>query len=307
MDLAEKIKQKAFELGFHKIGFARAEILTEELEFLKAWLSKGFHGEMKWLEKEPEKRADPKQLFPEVKTVICAAMNYYTPYEYPKQVGKISRYAWGEDYHEVLKKKLHELLAYIKTLDERAEGKVCVDTSPILEKAWAVKAGLGWIGKHTNLITKEYGSWVFLGEILINLEISDSATIETDHCGNCRACIDACPTNAISEPYQLNASLCISYATIELRKAEIPETISKKLEGWFYGCDICQEVCPWNRFQKPTEQEAFKPRANTIVDLEEILSMDEKKYAERFRRSAMKRAKLHGLKRNAKALKSNVS
>lgn len=303
MSLARKIREKATELGFQKIGFASVESLTIELDRLRKWLNKGFHGKMSWLEREPEKRCNPKLLFPDARTVICVALNYYTPFEYPRQTGKISRYAWGDDYHEILKKKLYELLSYIKTLDQKAEGKVCVDTSPILEKAWAVRAGLGWIGKHTNLITKEYGSWVFLGEILINLEIKDDIKIETDHCGSCRACIDACPTGAIVEPYLLDASLCISYATIELRDGQIPKQIAENLSGWFYGCDICQEVCPWNRFQKPSQEEAFKPRNSTVVDIDEILSLEEERYKEVFRKSPMKRAKLSGLKRNAMVLK----
>jgi len=304
--LAETIKQKAFELGFQKIGFVRAESLTLEKQHLKKWLEEGFHGEMSWMAREPDKRTDPRLLFPEAKTVISVAMNYYTPHRHEEssRKGKISRYAWGDDYHEILREKLSQLLAFIKTLDEKAEGKICVDTSPIMEKAWAVRAGLGWIGKHSNLITKDYGSWVFLGEILVNIEIEDEVSIETDHCGSCTACIDACPTGAILEPYVVDSRLCISYATIELPDAEIPEKIQKNLNGWFYGCDICQEVCPWNRFQKETKERNFHPRnQETSIDLDFILSMTHEEYIKRFRKSPMKRAKLQGLKRNAEALK----
>ncbi len=306
MSIASKIREKAYELGFHKIGFARAEVLNEEFEKLKLWLYKGYHADMAWMAREPDKRCDPRLIFPQAKTVISVAMNYYTPYKHEEShnKGKISRYAWGDDYHEVLKSRLYQLLDFIKTLDSHAEGKVCVDSSPILEKAWAVRAGLGWIGKHSNLITKEYGSWVFLGEILTNLEIKEEIQIETDHCGTCRACIDMCPTGAIVEPYVVNSALCISYVTIELKASKIPESIEEKLNGWFYGCDICQEVCPWNRFQKPTEEKSFEPREKTVVDLDEVLSLDAESYARRFRKSPMKRAKLLGLQRNAKALKS---
>lgn len=304
MLLAEKIKQKAHELGFQKIGFARAEHLEEEAEKLNEWLSRGFHAGMAWMAREPEKRCDPRLLFPPVKTIISVAMNYYTPYEHneAQNQGKISRYAWGEDYHNLLKKRLHDLLDFIKTLDPEVEGKICVDTSPILEKAWAVKAGLGWIGKHSNLITKDYGSWVFLGEILINVEIQDETKIEPDHCGSCRACIDACPTGAIVEPYVVNSNLCISYATIESRDSEIPEEVADRMHGWLYGCDICQEVCPWNRFQKPSAEEAFKPRYGTTIDLNEIIALEPRDYQLKFQGSPMKRAKLEGLKRNAKAI-----
>jgi epoxyqueuosine reductase len=305
--LAEQIKQKAFELGFVKIGFVPAEVLSLEKERLEEWLKKGFHGEMLWMAKEPEKRVNPKLIFPEAKTVISVAMNYYSPHSHDEspEKGKISRYAWGKDYHEVLREKLFLLLNYMKTLDQKVEGKICVDTSPIMEKAWAVRAGLGWIGKHSNLITKDYGSWVFLGELLINVEIEDEAKVEADHCGTCKACIEACPTNAIVQPYVVDSRLCISYATIELRSEELPENIQRNLNGWIYGCDICQEVCPWNRFQKGTKQEEFYPRnGETSLDLDFILSMSHEEYIERFRKSAIKRTKLQGLKRNAKALKS---
>lgn len=305
--LTEKIRQKALEIGLHKIGFARAEELTDESPRLQKWLDAGFHGEMLWMAREPEKRADPKRIFPEAKTIISVALNYYTPHEHEQSEakGKVSRYAWGDDYHDVLKEKLRDLLAFIKTLDENADGKICVDTVPAMDKAWATRAGLGWIGKHSNLITKEYGSWVFLGEILLNLELEYETAIEPDHCGNCTACLDACPTDAITAPYIVDSRRCLSYATIELRASELPAEIEKNLNGWLYGCDICQDVCPWNRFQKPTEETRFEPReGNVSADLDEILSLTPERYAARFRRSAMKRTKLAGFQRNAKALKN---
>lgn len=304
----EKIKQKALEIGFHKIGVARADALAAESEYLAEWLGKKFHGEMRWMEREPEKRTDPKLIFAEAKSVIAVALNYFTPHEHEahEAKGKVSRYAWGDDYHDVVKDKLRELLAWIKSENAEVEGKICVDTAPVMDKAWAQRAGLGWIGKHSNLITKEFGSWVFLGEILLNLELEYDAQNEPDHCGSCTACLDACPTDAIVAPYKVDSRACLSYATIELRSPELPSEIEKNLNGWLYGCDICQDVCPWNRFQKPTEVTRFEPRAgNVSADLDEILNLSTEKYAERFRRSAMKRTKISGLQRNARALKKH--
>ena len=304
----EKIKQKAREIGFHKIGIVRAEPLETEQTHLENWLSQNFHGEMRWMEREPEKRSNPKLLFPEAKSLIVVALNYYTPHEHEENSdkGKISRYAWGDDYHDVLKEKLRELLAFIKSIDSTADGKICVDTAPIMDKAWAVRAGLGWLGKHSNVITKDYGSWIFIGEILLNLELEYNDKIIEDHCGTCTACLDACPTNAIVAPHIVDSKACLSYATIELRADELPAEISENLNGWLYGCDICQDVCPWNRFEKPTEEARFEPRKNNVSpDLNEIISLSQDEYVEKFRRSAMKRTKLNGLKRNAEALKKN--
>jgi len=307
----EKIKRKALEIGFHKIGIARAEPLEAETEYLRQWLGKNFHGEMRWMEREPEKRGDPRLIFPGAKSIVAVALNYFTPHahELPgTSKGKVSRYAWGDDYHDVVKDKLRALLAWIKSENAEVEGKICVDTTPVMDKAWAQRAGLGWIGKHSNLITKEYGSWVFLGEILLDVELEDDAPAEVDHCGSCTACLDACPTGAIVAPYQVDSRACLSYATIELRAPELPVEIEKNLNGWLYGCDICQDVCPWNRFEKPTEETGFEPRAgNVSADLDEILNLSPEKYAERFRRSAMKRTKISGLQRNARALKNNLT
>ncbi|HLM60445.1 MAG TPA: tRNA epoxyqueuosine(34) reductase QueG [Pyrinomonadaceae bacterium] len=306
--LTKQIKQKALEIGFHKIGIVRAEPLREEAERLKEWLAANYHGAMQWMEREPEKRADPKLLFPEAKSIIVVALNYYTPHEHEDsdEKGKVSRYAWGDDYHDVLKEKLRELFAFIQTIDETIEGKICVDTAPIMDKAWAARAGLGWIGKHSNLITKEYGSWVFIGEILLNLELEYETEIVADHCGTCTACLDACPTGAIVQPFLVDSNRCLSYATIELRSPDLPTEITENLNGWLYGCDICQDICPWNRFEKPTEEARFEPRTgNVSADLNEILALSPENYAERFRRSAMKRTKISGLKRNAQALKTS--
>jgi len=304
-ELTNQIKKKALETGFDKVGIVKAEALVTEGENLKTWLEKDFHGEMKWMEREPEKRSDPRILFPGAKSLVVLAMNYYTPHEHENDTskGKISRYAWGDDYHDVVKEKLWELFNWIEAKVPETKGKVCVDTAPIMDKAWAVRAGLGWLGKHTNVITKEYGSWVFLGEVLLDLELEYETEIIEDHCGSCTECLDACPTDAIVAPYLVDSNACLSYATIELRSPELPLDIAENMDGWLYGCDICQDVCPWNRFQKPTDEQRFKPRSNNVTpDLEEILSLNPKEYAEQFRRSAIKRTKITGLKRNAKAL-----
>jgi len=305
--LAEKIKQKAIEIGFSKVGIVPAEPLVSEGARLKDWLERGFQGEMAWLEREPEKRSDPRLLFPEARSVIVVALNYYTKHahETSPRTGKISRYAWGDDYHDIVRGKLTELLDWIKSENSSTAGKICVDTAPMMDKAWAVQAGLGWLGKHTNLITTDIGSWVFIGEILLNLDLDYDVGQVDDHCGTCTACLDACPTGAIVGPYVVDSRKCISYATIELRDDTLPAEVAANLDGWFYGCDICQDVCPWNRFETPTVETRFEPRGGeTSVDLDEILSLTPETYADRFRRTAIKRAKLPGLKRNAAALKS---
>ncbi len=302
--LSEEIRLEARRLGFEKVGFAPAEALTEEGAKLGEWLERGFHGRMAYMARDPMRRADPRSLLPSAKSVVSVALNYYRPDEHVDDpaVGKISRYAWGDDYHDVLRDKLRSLLEWIRERVPETEGKICVDSAPMMDKAWAVRAGLGWIGKHTNLITKEYGSWVFLGELLLSIELDYDSHIEPDHCGKCRVCIDACPTGAIIAPYQLDATKCISYGTIELREAELPEPIKSNLEGWVFGCDICQDVCPWSRFSKETPEERFEPREGVIEPvLRELVEMSQEEFSKRFRNSAIKRAKLEGLQRNAKA------
>src|SRR5437588_7118701 len=281
------IKNRALQLGFQRVGIVRAEALNEEAARLQQWLARGFHGEMKWMEREPQQRTDPGRIFPAARSVIVVALNYYTPHQHHVSIvrvsgssvstgsgsnriertpgvvgtltGKVSRYAWGHDYHEIAGEKLRELLSWTKAQWPQTEGKVCVDIQPMMDKAWAERAGLGWIGKHTNLITPEYGSWVFIGELLLSIELEyDHQRIE-DHCGSCTLCIDACPTQAITEPYVVDSNKCISYATIELRDAEIPSQVSDNLEGWLYGCDICLDVCPWNRFEQLTAESRFQP------------------------------------------------
>lgn len=305
MSITEKLRQKASELGFAAIGFARSEPLRDEAERLENWLANGYAADMAWMHREPEKRSDPELIFPGVKTVISGAVNYFTPYEHARDEssGKISRYAWGDDYHDVVKEKFRLLLTWLADELPGVNGKICVDTTPIADKAWAARSGLGWIGKHSNLITREHGSWVFLGELLIDLEVDRYDEPMDDHCGSCTACLDACPTSAIVSPYVVDSTRCISYATIEYRGEALPKTIVQNLDGWIYGCDVCQDVCPWNRFEKPTDSIHFQPRNNeTSLDLDRISNMEHDEYVERFRRSPMKRAKLAGLKRNAAAL-----
>ncbi len=309
-NFAKQIKEHAARIGFDKAGIVAADALTVEADRLATWLENGFHGEMKWLEREQEKRSDPRILFPGAKSVVVLILNYNTDHKHVDSpaLGKISRYAWGDDYHDVMREKLNELLAWIRTEIPDANGKICVDTAPMMDKAWALRAGLGWIGKHSNLITKEIGSWVFIGEIILDIELDYDTAVVDDHCGTCTACLDACPTSAIVTPYVVDSRKCISYATIELRTEDLPAEIVESQTGWFYGCDICQDVCPWNRFEKPTSESRFEPRlGETSIAIKNVLALTPDTYAERFRRSAIKRAKLPALKRNALALESSFA
>jgi epoxyqueuosine reductase len=305
---ASRIKTQALQLGFSKAGIARAENLATDQDRLQQWLSRGYHGEMKWLERDPAQRADPRLFFPAARSIVVVALNYYTAHEHDDQAadlttGKVSRYAWGDDYHDIMGGKLRELLGWIKSQWPAAEGKVCVDIQPVMDKSWAARAGLGWIGKHTNLITQDFGSWVFIGELLLNLDLVSNEVEVADQCGSCTLCVDACPTNALVEPYVLDANLCISHATIESRAPEIRSDVAPSLDGWLYGCDVCQDVCPWNQLTPVTKESRFEPReGNVNAGLAEIFALDAEGYAKRFRGSAMKRAKLPGLKRNAAAL-----
>jgi len=303
------IKHKARELGFHKVGIVPAVALEAEREHLEAWFANGFHANMNWMRRDDnavKRRTDPREIFPAARSVIVVALNYFTAHEHDENNqthGKLSRYAWGDDYHDVVGEKLRALLAWVSDNFAGAAGKVCCDIQPMMDKAWAVRAGLGWIGKHANVITRDYGSWVFLGELITNLELGPDTHTESDHCGSCRLCIEACPTGAIVADRVVDARQCISYQTIESRDETLPDDIAQNQSGWLYGCDICQDVCPWNRFEKPTTEERFTPRANeTALELAQVLAWTHEEYAARFRKSAIKRAKLSGLQRNARAL-----
>ena len=331
------VRKRARDLGFQKVGIVSADALLEERARLEAWLQRGLHAEMSYLARNPEQRTDPRKIFPGARSVVVVALNYYTPHQHEvalrqydrgdeiktarrtgevstiadrarvnaqsNQSGKISRYAWGDDYHEVMANKLREVLDWIREQWVEAEGKVCVDIQPTMDKAWAVRAGLGWMGKHTNVIAQDYGSWIFIGELILNVELAYDDEEIADQCGSCTLCLDACPTGALVEPYVLNSNLCISHATIESRAPEIRADVASNLEGWLYGCDICQDVCPWNRMTPETSEPRFEPREGNInASLSEIIELTPETYAERFRHSAMKRAKLAGLQRNARAL-----
>ncbi len=305
MSLRDDIKQYGRELGFHRVGIARPDVLQNEHARLNEWLQLNYHGTMHWMERDPELRSDPSRLMENIRSVVVVVHNYYTPHEHTHRpgTGKISRYAWGDDYHDVIRDKLDDLLSFIKDRVGQANGKICVDTAPFMDKAWAVRAGLGWIGKHSNLITREVGSWVFIGSLLLDIELDPDPPMAEDHCGTCTACIDECPTGAIVEPYVVDSRRCISFGTIEFRGETLPDGITKDLDGWIYGCDVCQDVCPWNRFQEPSNERRFEPRnQETSLDLAMIADLTHEEYLDRFRGSPMKRAKLSGLKRNAAAL-----
>lgn len=305
LGLTRAIKEQALLQGFDKVGIVPAVALDAESAKLKEWLARGYHADMSWMARQPEHRVNPNAIFSEARSIVVVALNYYTPscHHDSMATGKVSRYAWGDDYHDVLAVKLRALLDWIKLNHPQAKGKICVDIQPTMDKVWAVRAGLGWLGKHSNVITPEFGSWVFIGELLLNLELDYDREPMEDHCGTCTLCLEACPTQAIVEPYIVDSGKCISYATIELRESKIPDEVGEKLSGWLYGCDICQDVCPWNRFEQVTNENRFQPRSGNVnADLETVLALDQESYADRFRGSAMKRAKLTGLQRNAKAL-----
>ncbi|MCB0282579.1 MAG: tRNA epoxyqueuosine(34) reductase QueG [Calditrichaeota bacterium] len=302
-----RIKEKALSLGFHKVGIASAKKL-ERSEYLKEWLSKGYHGQMHWMENYLDKRLDVRELYPDAKSVVAVAMNYYTPYQHSqdKKHGKISRYAWGEDYHKILKKKLKQLFVEIKSEYPGVDGRLFVDTAPIQDKLWAAEAGIGWQGKNTNILTRNYGSWIFLGELVLNAELDYDQPM-LDYCGSCTACIDACPTQAL-EPYKIDATKCISYLTIEMWDKPIPDAYKDKLENWIFGCDICQDVCPWNRFEKPTDVESFHPQnSNEMPLLNELQALSEDVFRLRFRKSPVSRSKYKNFIRNVNAVIKNQS
>ena len=303
MITSDIIKEKAIELGFHKVGIAKAAKTKQEQERLDEWLDQKKHADMEWIENRKSERGNIFNYFSEAKTVISLGMNYYVGKGQSDLTSdfKFSNYAWGDDYHLVIKSKLFSLLDFIKNKQPNVKGLVCVDTAPIMEKVWAQRAGLGWQGKHTNLISTDFGSWLFLGEIIIDFELEPDDPFTKDLCGSCTACIDACPTHALGE-YELDSGKCISYLTIEHRGDFIEG--HDDLDGWIYGCDICQEVCPWNiSFSKISEEKYFEPRADIINNTDQKwLEIDQEKFSAIFKKSAAKRTKLMGLKRNIKSV-----
>ena len=303
MITSDIIKEKAIELGFHKVGIAKAAKTKQEQERLNEWLDQKKHADMEWIENRKSERGNIFNYFSEAKTVISLGMNYYVGKDQSDLTSdfKFSNYAWGDDYHLVIKSKLFSLLEFIKNKKPNVKGLVCVDTAPIMEKVWAQRAGLGWQGKHTNLISTDFGSWLFLGEIIIDFELEPDDPFTKDLCGSCTACIDACPTHALGE-YELDSGKCISYLTIEHRGDFIEG--HDDLDGWIYGCDICQEVCPWNiSFSKISEEKYFEPRTDIINNTDQKwLEIDQEKFSAIFKKSAAKRTKLMGLKRNIKSV-----
>jgi epoxyqueuosine reductase len=295
------IKAKAKALGFEYCGISKAEFLEEEAPRLEAWLNQNMHGEMAYMANHFDKRLNPTLLVDDAKSVVSLSLNYYPEKEIISDY-KISKYAYGVDYHLVIKNKLKQLLAYITEEIGEIGGRAFVDSAPVMDKAWAKKSGLGWVGKNSNLINKKAGSFFFLAELIIDLELEyDGAT--KDYCGTCTRCIDACPTDAITNPYVVDGSKCISYFTIEL-KNQIPEEVKGKFENWAFGCDICQDVCPWNRFSVPHQVTEFKPNEElqnfSKKDWDEIT---DEVFASVFKDSAIKRTKLDGIKRNINFLK----
>jgi epoxyqueuosine reductase len=296
------IKEKAKGLGFLSCGIAKAGFLQEEAPKLEQWLQEGRHGKMSYMENHFDKRLDPTVLVPGAKSVVSLLLNYHTEEKQSDpEAPKISTYAYGQDYHTVIKEKLTQLMLHLREEIGEIDGRVFVDSAPVMDKAWASKAGLGWVGKNTNLISKQVGSFFFIAELIIDLELEYDLPV-TDHCGSCTACLDACPTEALIAPYQIDGSKCISYATIELKEA-IPDTFRDKMEGWAFGCDICQTVCPWNRFATPHQETAFMPKKELLdFTSKEWHELTEETFKRVFQKSAVKRAKFSGLERNIKFL-----
>jgi len=291
------IKDETRRLGFLSCGISKAEFLEEEAPRLENWLQAGMHGEMHYMENHFDKRLDPSLLVDGAKSVISLLLNYFPSETQNPDSYKISKYAYGTDYHFVIKNKLKSLLSFIREEIGEVNGRAFVDSAPVLDKAWAARSGLGWMGKHTNLLTKDVGSYYFIAELIVDLELEYDHPV-TDHCGSCTACIDACPTQAIIEPYVVDGSKCISYFTIEL-KNEIPSSFQGQFDDWMFGCDVCQDVCPWNRFSKPHAEPLFNPKPEILeYSKKEWEELTQEVFANLFQKSAVKRTKFSGLKRN---------
>ena len=299
---SQLIKEEAKRLGFLSCGISKAEFLEEEAPRLEKWLQNNMNGEMGYMENHFDKRLDPTKLVEGSKSVVSLLLNYYPEKTQVEGTYKISKYAYGQDYHHVIKSKLKQLHQFITEEIGEVHGRAFVDSAPVLDKAWAAKSGLGWIGKNSNLLTQQVGSFYFIAELIIDLELEYDSRV-TDHCGTCTACLDACPTQAIVAPYVVDGSKCISYFTIEL-KDELPSEFQGKFDEWMFGCDVCQDVCPWNRFSKPHQEPLFNPKPEllsmTKKDWEEIT---EEVFRKVFQKSAVKRTKYTGLKRNIDFLK----
>lgn len=300
---SSQIEQKAIDLGFHLVGVAKIEDYQDRAgEHLQSWLASGYQADLTWMANP--KRKDLRSYMPEGRSLISVALNYYTPQQHSEspEIAKISRYGWGRDYHKVMGKKLKALSNWLRGQDESIVTRYSVDTAPIQDKVWAQRAGLGWIAKNGNLITRKYGSWVFLGEVVTNLELAPNRP-HTSHCGTCTRCLSACPTDAIVKPHVVDANRCLAYHTIENRAAELPRAIADKLSGWVAGCDICQDVCPWNqRFATETDIDDFQPYPDNVSpSLSELADLAEAEWDRRFRASALRRIKPDMWRRNARA------
>jgi len=299
----ELIKNEAKKLGFISCGISRAEFLEDEAPRLEKWLKMKMNGEMKYMENYFEKRLDPRKLVDDAKSIISLTYNYYPEDLQNKEAPKVSKYAYGMDYHYVIKEKLNFFLTFIKDKIGNVHGRAFVDSAPILEKAWAAKSGIGWVGKNSNLITKQVGSFYFLAELIVDLDL-DYDRIESDHCGECTACIDSCPTQAITQPYVVDGSKCISYFTIEL-KENIPKEFKGKFDDWVFGCDVCQDVCPWNKFSKPHKEPLFQSSSELMkMSRDEWNEITEETFNKIFKDSAVKRTGYKGLTRNLNFIKS---
>ena len=298
----ERIRTLSRSVGFSKVGIAKAGSLGEEGLRLKAWLERGFDAGMRWMGARYEERRDPGKLLPGARSVVSIALNYYTAERHSDrpETGKISRYAWGDDYHRIMAERLESLWELMRKEFPGTEGKWYVDTGPVMEKVWAARSGIGWIGKHANLITEEYGSWVFLGEIITTMDLEPDRP-SLDRCGTCMLCLEACPTRAIVEPYVVDSARCLSYLTIEHR-GEVSREVRDHFQGWIFGCDVCQDVCPWNRkFQVVSEDARFAPRAENLAPvLEEWAGMDAETFGRLFQGSPVRRTKHEGLMRNVR-------
>ena len=299
---SSQVKQQALELGFHRVGIAAVDGADLEVQRLQAWLAQGYQANLGWMANP--KRQDISSVMPEVQSLICVALNYYTPHQRPEgqEYAKISRYGWGRDYHRVLHKQLKILTNWLQAQGEGIQALYYADTGPIQEKVWAQRAGIGWVAKNGNLITRDYGSWVFLGEVLTNLTLTPDAP-HTEHCGTCTRCLTACPTDAITQPFVVDANRCLAYHTIENRDEKLPEVIAPHLQGWVAGCDICQDVCPWNqRFATETDVVEFQPYPwNIAPTLTELAEISDEEWNRRFPASALRRIKPDMLRRNARA------
>jgi epoxyqueuosine reductase len=315
--ITQFIKTEAHALGFQKVGIIPAQPLHAQGAHLDSWLEKGYQADMHWMQAHSEKRQNPAQLVENTQSIVCVAINYFPGNPTPNTQNteaqktdtpvKIARYAQGTDYHEVVKDKLNTLLKKLQEQWPQIQGRAFTDSAPVMEKPMAEQAGLGWMGKNGNLLTQDYGSWLFLGELFLNTPLMYDVPTNVSHCGTCTRCIDTCPTDAIVQEGVIDANRCIAYWTIEYKGSAFPKPIAENLNGWVFGCDICQEVCPWNiRFEKPTAEESFRARLwNVTPTAEAILALEPETFQTQYRKSPVKRTKLTGLQRNARIVLEN--